>query len=309
MTRTRLRPLQVLVVEDLVLHAGCSTEESGSAGRVRVVSPPDTLLFDQVIRYLESKPTTGAGALRIRDEALATVAVCLRWGSYLGVLADRSKPLWPESGNRSTSLIADQEMMRINIEASAALERWVELWRTDYPRWRWLVGQAVHYLPMETRAVQRNREACLSVLAEEAIRARLVASSGSGELRADVEAHPSRVFANAVINRAWRNGPVEDFHAGRSRFGPPLELCRFSLRQTQSLLRSVLAKVADAMWGLLALRESVATAAWPDLVLPYHLAGFPYMITPSGWTLTESTCPIRLVGTERDAQAPVVNPG
>jgi len=33
--------------------------------------------------------------------------------------------------------------------------------------------------------------------------------------------HPSRLFANALVNVAWRNGPVEDLHAG-SFHGYPL---------------------------------------------------------------------------------------
>ena len=293
-----------------MLDAGSWTEESSSAGAVRIVDPPGTPLFDQVVHYLESKPVVQGRTLRIRDEAVATVAVCLRWGSYFGVLADRSKPLWPESRNSDISLIADAEMMRINIEASAALESWIEIWRTDYPRWRRLVEQAVHYLPMETRTVQRNQEAYLSALAHKEVRAMVVASAGLGGLRAEaeVEAHPSRVLANAVINRVWRNGLVEDLHAGRRNFGPPLELCRLSLRQTRFLLRSTLGKVVDAMWGLLALQESAATASWSELVQPYNLVRFPLMITPSGWTLTERTCPMRLGGTERDAQLPIVDP-
>ena len=34
-------------------------------------------------------------------------------------------------------------------------------------------------------------------------------------VRADAEIHPSRVFANALVNVAWRNGPVEDIHGGQ----------------------------------------------------------------------------------------------
>ena len=29
-----------------------------------------------------------------------------------------------------------------------------------------------------------------------------------------VEEHPTRVFTNALVNHGWRNGPVEDVHAG-----------------------------------------------------------------------------------------------
>ena len=70
---------------------------------------------------------------------MAAAAVVLRWGSYLAVLLDREKPVWSEALSPSTSCISDEEMARINIEASAA---------------------------------------------------------------------------NALVNTAWRNGPVENVHAG-----------------------------------------------------------------------------------------------
>lgn len=34
------------------------------------------------------------------------------------------------------------------------------------------------------------------------------------QVRADVERHQSRVLANALVNSGWRNGPVENIHAG-----------------------------------------------------------------------------------------------
>lgn len=39
--------------------------------------------------------------------------------------------------------------------------------------------------------------------------------------RAEAQRHPTRVLANALVNVAWRNGPVEDIHAGLAR-GDPL---------------------------------------------------------------------------------------
>jgi hypothetical protein len=38
--------------------------------------------------------------------------------------------------------------------------------------------------------------------------------------RADATRHPSRILANALVNTAWRNGPVEDIHAGAYRGYP-----------------------------------------------------------------------------------------
>lgn len=55
----------------------------------------------------------------------------LRWGSYLAVLLDRSKPVWSETNSGAASRISDEEMARINIEASAAVEEWIDLYRND----------------------------------------------------------------------------------------------------------------------------------------------------------------------------------
>jgi hypothetical protein len=50
-------------------------------------------------------------------------------------------------------------------------------------------------------------------------------------VRADAERHPARVFANALVNTAWRNGPVELIHAGRVQ-GFPLEQRRVTRRKS-----------------------------------------------------------------------------
>jgi hypothetical protein len=58
--------------------------------------------------------------------------------------------VWIEVSSARTSRISDEEMARINIEASAALAEWVDLFRTTCggDRYRQLVDRAVFYLPM-----------------------------------------------------------------------------------------------------------------------------------------------------------------
>lgn len=66
------------------------------------------------------------------------------------MLLDHDKRIWPEVHSPRTSRISDEEMARINIEASAALAEWIDLYRTD-PGGRLyeqLVNRAVAYLPM-----------------------------------------------------------------------------------------------------------------------------------------------------------------
>ena len=76
-------------------------------------------LFDQVLDYLSSlPPESGGSGITLAEEAVAATAVCLRWGSYFAVVADRDKPLWSEAREEGQSQIDDSEMVRINIEAS-----------------------------------------------------------------------------------------------------------------------------------------------------------------------------------------------
>lgn len=84
--------LRVVANEDLTLDAGL-WEETDGATRQRIVHPPTPTMFEQVLSYLEhvadSQPDRYEG-LSIGREAVAATAVCLRWGSYLAVLLDRS---------------------------------------------------------------------------------------------------------------------------------------------------------------------------------------------------------------------------
>src|SRR2546426_1354696 len=119
--------LRVRVNDELVLDAGTCEQVRGSQGHERMIRPPPTTLFRQVLAYLQEKPDPtghlpGSGAGR---EGAAAAALVLRWGSYLCVLLDRDKPLWSEAGAEGISRISDAEMARINIEASAALAEWV----------------------------------------------------------------------------------------------------------------------------------------------------------------------------------------
>src|SRR5213593_2401397 len=147
--------LRVRVNGELVLEAGTCEEVSGPHGPERLIRSPQTTLFHQVLAYLHAKPDPPrrpSGSM-VGREGVAATALALRWGSYLAVLLDRDKPVWPEVRSASTSRISDEEMARINIEASAALATWIDLYRED-PGGRLytqLVDRAVYYLPMPKR--------------------------------------------------------------------------------------------------------------------------------------------------------------
>lgn len=147
--------LQVRVNDELVLDAGTCEGISGPHGPEKLIRPPETTLFRQVLAYLKAKPDPPkrpAGSM-VGREGVAAAALTVRWGSYLAVLVDHDKPVWPAVSSMGTSRISDEEMARINIEASAALADWIDLYRADSGGrlYTQLVDRAVVYLPMPKR--------------------------------------------------------------------------------------------------------------------------------------------------------------
>ena len=288
--------LRVRVNDELVLDAGTCEEVSGPHGPVRLVSPPETMLFHQVLAYLQAKPDP---SMRSSDsmvglEGVAAAALVLRWGSYLSVLFDREKPLWPEVRSTATSRISDEEMVRINIEASAALAEWIDLHREDEGLFRQLVNRAVAYLPMPTRTSEAKVTA-FAALADPEMATRLLQAISPEPLaraRADAAHHPSRLFANALVNVAWRNGPVENIHAGSFQ-GYPLAQRRVTLAEEKELMKSASDGLALGMTVCQVLARERPRRSWPEQVLPYGLASM-MLITPSRWTLTETSREVRL---------------
>jgi hypothetical protein len=153
----------------------------------------------------------------IGREGVAAAALTVRWGSYLAVLLDHDKPVWSEVHAARASRISDEEMARINIEASAALAGWIDIYR-EVPGGRLyeqLVNRAVAYLPMPNKT-STMKVAEFGALAQPEMAARVVEVADAARrerVRVDVMRHPSRVLANALLNTAWRNGPVENIHA------------------------------------------------------------------------------------------------
>lgn len=220
----------------------------------------------------------------------------LRWGSYLAVLLDREKLIWPAARSEGASRISDQEMARINIEASAALAEWINLYRADDDRrlYAQLVGRAVSYLPMPMQA-SKLKAGPFAALADPEMANRLVRATDSARVarvRADAERHPSRMFANTLVNVAWRNGPVEKVHAGVAR-GYPLSQRRVTQAEERELMRSASEGMALGMTVCLQLATERPRRPWPEQVLPYGLAPM-WLVTPSGWTLTEVSRDVRL---------------
>jgi hypothetical protein len=278
--------VRVRVNDDLILDVGTSEADSKGNDALRA---PEVTLFRQLLVYLENKPEPirpGAGSYASRDGVAAT-AMVLRWGSYLCMLLDRTKPVWPLARAADVSCIADQEMARINIEASAALAEWIDIRRRDLKLYSRLVDRAIAYLPMPAKAA-RPKFAPFMALASPDVATKLVEATHPDRLaraRLDVERSASRVLANALVNVAWRNGPVEDIHAGPFR-GYPRDRRRITPAAERTLLRFASERFAS---GLTLCDQFIAeqpSRPWHEQVLPYALAEL-LGITPSNWTLSD----------------------
>lgn len=283
--------LIVRVNNEFALDAGTYEEVSSTENQGLLIHPPTKTLFHQLLGYLRNKPdpqTPPSGSMTGR-EGLAATAITLRWGSYFAVLADRNKPVWEAVKTQSTSRIADAEMARINIEASAALAEWIDIYRTDphgeYPQ---LVNRAVFYLPMHRKSTSLERGPLMALAVPECAtelvaHARASSPEHFERIRANCDQYPNRIFANTLVNVAWRNGPVEDVHAGQFR-GLPLDQRRITITEERDLMNFASRRFTDGMFASAFFNYESPQRSWPEQVLPYGLTP-PF--APSQWTLTE----------------------
>jgi hypothetical protein len=290
--------LWVRVNDELVLDAGRWVEKADRRGPEKVIQPPATTLYRQVVAYLTSKPDPPVRipGSKIGREGVAAAALTLRWGSYLAVLLDRDKPVWPEATSAGTSRISDGEMARINIEASAALAEWIDLYRADpvAPVHMQLVDRAIYYLPMPKKRT-KPKVTAFAALAADDMAERVIQNTDAARLegaRANAKRYPSRVFSNALVNTAWRNGPVESVHAGRLR-GYPLDQRRIRVAEERELINFASQRLALGMAICAQFVIEPQQRPWHEQVLPYGLAEI-LMVTPTEWTLTESSREVRL---------------
>ena len=143
--------LTINLNEQCAINAG-SWQECVAEGQSpsRLISSPQTTMYRQVLSYVEEttrdEKVPPKSQLHFGEVAIATVAICLRWGSYFAVLANRDLPQWVAAYDPEVSCISDGEMARINIEASAALSDWIGLMRADQQRFRKLVLDTHQFL-------------------------------------------------------------------------------------------------------------------------------------------------------------------
>jgi hypothetical protein len=167
-------------------------------------------------------------------------APCLRWGTYLAVLLDESKPVDPRALSPDAGMISDQERKRVNLEFCSNLARLIRMLQEDEEGCRLMLHQCYLNLPMPQRRVGEDREFMEPLIALSSSAFWNSASPGMRERiereREVVARYCYRILANSVVLSAYRNGPVEDLHAG---FVSCCDLSRRRAddRQSRELLR------------------------------------------------------------------------
>jgi hypothetical protein len=267
-------------------------------------------MYRQVLSYLE-EATRGQkvppkSQVHFGEVAIATVALCIRWGSYFAVLANRGLPQWAAAFDSEVSCIGDAEMARINIEASAALSDWIDLMRADQPRFRKLVKAAVQLLPFPIAQLDgstyyhrfRAFSAFNSAHGRRYLMEAFARDFGPEWLerqKAGVLLNPTRALANGILNEHWRNGSgIEDVHAGSVAPPRPLLQRRLTRAQEALLMQETAELFVPTMRALYYIVSKPSEESWPEQALPYAIAFKP----PANWSLDEQTREIALPGAE-----------
>lgn len=276
--------LIVTVSEDLSLNAGAVSVQADAL----CIHPPERLLFDQLCAWLDQcpRPTTGFNHWIL---GIGATALCLRWGTYLAVLMDEAKPIDPRAEQPTTSMISDEEMRRINIEASSNLARLLRLRYQNEDAFFDRLRCAYEWLPMPQRRVKRNWEPLQTILGT------LVGIHQAKEIMLPESAqtavsHPYRTLANAITHLAYRNGPIEVSHAGREP-AYSLNHRRFTDRQARQIIRFTAERLSPFVSAIPLWDKSLLNMPpWPE-----RMARLPaWRQYPHDWSFTELSSWIRL---------------
>lgn len=223
-----------------------------------------------------------AAPVSLLEEADAIVACCWRYGSYVHVLtAGESYPEFRKAPGLSR--LSDSEMRRINLEFSSALAAWLSDRASEPETINRRVRAASRLLPMPWRS--NKREWLQQGIEEHADRVLL-------EVQSQVQAwheqyHPPdlsvRGEANLIVSHAYRNGPIEDLHAGRWNRGTQIPgFQRLYAAEVNRVSRTTVEKLA-----LLLHLQGQAVSALPWLAVPF---------SPRGWSETDETATVEYPG-------------
>lgn len=288
--------LMITIERILTLDAGDVAETENDF----VIQPPSQPMIDQLIAGLDAMPSEYIG-IQTQHLGIGMTALCVRWGTYLATLLDESAPPHPDlvHGDKDRlaqpSFITDGEMMRMNIEVSYCLYRLVQLYRErGLDGLNDLLAKAYLHLPMPQRAVRRDRELGLQLVASLASGWQSLPDSHSVTVPKE---YADRTIANVLALWGWRNTEIEDIHAGEvpSHALRPHQR-RMRPQQASHLIREISGKFASLYFWFETFfggaPPSPDLPPWPETAtaLTHSFLG----MQASDWSLTDSSSTIHL---------------
>jgi hypothetical protein len=281
------------MISSLSVHvSGALTLDAGACDARKdagTILPPSVTMFDQLSDWLSRQSAPEPAPFSSETIGIGATALCLRWGSYLAVLLDRDKPLDPRIASPEISMVADSEMMRINIEFSSNLARLIRMLHEDEAGCYRLLHLAHQYLPMPGLRFGQCRD---SFEALQLLSSHVFWKTAGTDLcdrlnraRPIVSQHPYRILANSMTLASWRNGPVEDLHCGWAS-GYSLKRRRATDRQSKELMSFTSGHLAVLFSRFRPWTQSPDPAPpWPENIAGIYISP---RFTCSSWTLTES---------------------
>lgn len=303
-------PLILNINHKYEITAGiCRVDVDERLDQYRVISPPQTPMYQQVIALLEDASkdhkVPPKSQLHFGEVALATSLICIRWGSYFGALVNADLPQWAPAHDPEVGCISDSEMARINIEVTAALAAWINMMHENSSYFRKMVKAAIQFLPSLTLVpdpdTQYKHFHAMSFFNSMHGRQILMDAyiHDFGETwvareRSRIAQDPTRALANGMFNKLWRNGEIEDIHAGQGDSPLPLLQRRLTLQQERTLMRNITESFVPFMRALYNMATKPAEDDWLERVLIHALSWH----SPEHWTLTEKTREVWLADNE-----------
>lgn len=219
----------------------------------------------------------------LRDEADAIVTCCWRYGSYFHVLTS-GETYPPFARDPELSRLGNGEMCRINIEFSAGLAAWLKEREREPESIRRRVRAALQLLPMSWRTARDNTYADETYAP---IWERLRTTVAEAEGLTPQPLPTVREEANSTVVMAYRNGPIENYHAGMWSQGTEVPgFKRFYAPEIKGLGIRIAEK----------LRQHLAGRQQADgLYLRYGLRAFT-LGSGYNWSLTDETAAIDYPG-------------
>lgn len=210
-------------------------------------------------------------------------------GNLSSVLMDENKPVDPDANDGNINMISNDEMMRINIEASCNLERLLKMLYENRDTTVSTILRAYDLLPFMKGKLSINKSP-IHPYYKNLLHSAVTLSTAfplSLETTDFVNSRPYRVLAHFMIHNTYRNGPVEDVHAGEYIKPYSLGKRRFTARQSKAVERFT----AEGMANMIdvGVPWAIQPEYWKQSV--GYMMSIPFMY-PSGWSMDQSSSTI-----------------